>query len=328
MNRKNNFALYFAVIIVCVVAFFLLFRQRFPFGRSNTAFAVESNTEITRIIFFEKEMKLVLSKGNEDEWVIGNQIPARDEAVRFLLKVLKEMRVKSPVSSETFTEEIVSRKIEPVKVHVYEKRRLKKSFFVYRTDSNIYGNIMKMRPSSKPYVMYVPGYETDIGLYFTANWLFWQPFIVFNFMPSEIEEVVLQNYSDSSASFRVLCKDKNISLLTAGGVPAACCDTMKVRRYISYFTYIPFERWATELTAEKKEEIKSSCPLWKIGLKTREGKEVNLTIWQKLETSDGGREVIDNDRVWGKTGDVDDIFVIRYFDVDPVLKKISYFCGE
>jgi len=328
MKRRSNFAVYLAVIVVCVAAFFMLFRQRFPFGKSNTAFAVDSKTEITRIVFFEKDMKLVLSKDSEGEWIIGNRISARDEAVSFLLKVLKEMKVKSPVSSETFSEEIVQKKIEPVKVHVYEKRRLKKSFFVYRTESNTYGNIMKMRPSSKPYIVNVPGYETDIGSYFTANQLFWQPFIIFNFMPSEIEEVTLQNYTDTSASFRVLCGAENISLLTADGAPAACCDTMRVRRYISYFTYIPFERWATELTPQKKEEVKSSQPLWKIELKTKEGKTVNLTVWQKLKTADEGREVIDNDRVWGKTDDADDIFVIRYFDIDPVLKKISYFCGE
>ena len=328
MKKIGNLSVYFAIILVCAVALYLLFRQRFPFGKGNTDFAVEEKTEVTRIVFYERNMKLVLLKNNEDEWVIGNNLPARDEAVRFLIKVLKEMKVKSPVTSETFSEEIVKKKIEPVKIHVYEKRRLKKSFFVYHTDSNTYGNMMKMRPSSKPYVMFVPGYETDIGMYFTANNLFWQPFIVFNFMPSEIEEVTLQNYADTSASFRILCQDKDISLLTAEGIAASCCDTTRVKRYVSYFTYIPFERWATELTGEKKEEIKSSVPLYRIEIKTREGKNVNLTIWQKFKTLDDGKEIIDNDRVWGQTGDIDEIFVMRYFDIDPILKKISYFCGE
>ncbi|HOK26946.1 MAG TPA: hypothetical protein PLX87_10520 [Bacteroidales bacterium] len=328
MRRNNNLATYSAIILVCAAALFMLFRQRVPFGRGNTDFAVDGKTEITRVVFFEKDMKLVLSKNSENEWIAGKNVPARDEAVRFLIKVLKEMKVKSPVTSDTFTEEIVREKIEPVKVHVYERRRLRKSLFVYRTGSNMYGNIMKMRASSKPYIMFVPGYETDIGSYFTADPLFWQPFIIFNFMPSEIEEVVLQNYSDTSASFRIIHNNKNISLLTAGGIPAACCDTTKVRRYISYFTYIPFERWATELTGEKKEEIKSLVPLFRINLKTKEGQNVSLTIWQKSMTSDEGKEVVDNDRVWGKTGDIDEIFVMRYFDIDPVLKKISYFCNE
>jgi hypothetical protein len=29
--------------------------------------------------------------------------------------------------------------------------------------------------------------------------------------------------------------------------------------------------------------------------------------------------------VWGKTNNRDDVFVMRYFDLDPILKKRSYF---
>ena len=82
--------------------------------------------------------------------------------------------------------EISDKGIEPVKVKVYEKRKLIKSFLVYKTPSNSYGNIMKIREGSKPFIVYVPGYEGDIGSAFTLNELFWQPYTVFNLLPSEI----------------------------------------------------------------------------------------------------------------------------------------------
>ena len=34
--------------------------------------------------------------------------------------------------------------------------------------SNIYGNIMKMKSGSKPFIVYVPGFEGDIGSGFTT----------------------------------------------------------------------------------------------------------------------------------------------------------------
>jgi hypothetical protein len=33
----------------------------------------------------------------------------------------------------------------------------------------------------------------------------------------------------------------------------------------------------------------------------------------------------DSDRVWAKTNQRDEIFIMRYFDLDPILKKRGYF---
>ena len=96
------------------------------------------------------------------------------------------MKIKSPVSAELFKSEITEKGIEPVRVKVYENRKLIKSFLVYKTSSNSYGNIMKIRERSKPFIVYVPGYDGDIGSAFTLNELFWQPYTVFNLLPSEI----------------------------------------------------------------------------------------------------------------------------------------------
>ena len=36
----------------------------------------------------------------------------------------------------------------------------------------------------------------------------------------------------------------------------------------------------------------------------------------------------DSDRLWGKTDNSDELFIMRYFDVDPILKRRSYFFPE
>jgi hypothetical protein len=38
-----------------------------------------------------------------------------------------------------------------------------------------------------------------------------------------------------------------------------------------------------------------------------------------------GTKEIDSDRLLGKTDEKDELFVIRYFDIDPLIKKRSYF---
>jgi hypothetical protein len=38
--------------------------------------------------------------------------------------------------------------------------------------------------------------------------------------------------------------------------------------------------------------------------------------------------MIDSDRLWAMTGTGNELFVMRYIDIDPVLKKRSYFFPE
>jgi len=45
-------------------------------------------------------------------------------------------------------------------------------------------------------------------------------------------------------------------------------------------------------------------------------------LWEKSDSSAG---TTDSDRLYGKLNTMDDLFIIRYFDIDPLLKKRSYF---
>jgi hypothetical protein len=236
------------------------------------------------------------------------------------------MKIKSPVSAEIFTDEIVKKQINPVRVNIYEKRRLQKSFYVYKTGSNVYGNIMKIKTSSKPFIVYIPGYEDNIGAHFIVNELFWKPFQVFNHLPSQISSLKFENIPDSSDSFIINCNRNAVSLSGLNNVVSGW-DTLKVRRYITYYTSIQFENWAFDLPENEKKMIESGNPLYRITLKDTGGEVIILTVWEK-STIDGGVKKSDTDRVWAKTNKRDDIFVMRYFDLDPILKKRSYFFSQ
>lgn len=324
MKKRGNSVLWIIALIAGAAILLIFYRERFPFGKNNTAFAVEGKVKITKVLFYEGERKLMLSKKGK-EWLVDNKELAREEAVLALTSILRDIKVKSPVTSETFRHEIIEKKVQPVKVFVYEGRRPRKSFIVYHTDSNIHGNIMKLKPSSKPYIMYVPGFENDIGLYFTAGRHFWIPFTVFTLMPSEISAVKLENIRDTASSFSISSGNGRYLLRTPGRGIIEAADSIKIRRYVSYFNYIPFERWASELNEDEKRTIIASEPLYVITVVRSDGTPIRLTVWEKMLTADDGKKVADIDRVWAVTDENQDIFVMRYFDLDPVLKKRTYF---
>jgi hypothetical protein len=310
---------------VIVLLLFLLFRSRSPFGKNNSSFASEPVKEITKIELSNNGKKLVLEDSGEN-WMINRKSEIRKSGVMFLLRILKEIKIKSPVSADLFDTEITSKNISPVKVKVYENRRLLKTFLVYKTQSNVYGNFMKLKESSKPFVVYVPGYEGDIGSAFIVNELYWQPYIVFNLLPSEIASVSFENLSDTAASFRIFNTSHRYSLSSSGGNLKGW-DSSLVARYITYFARVPFESWDFGTADAKKNMSESDEPLYRITVITNQGRKKVLTLWALMKEKNGTKEM-DSDRLLGKTDENIEFFIMRYFDIDPLIKKRSYFFRE
>ena len=322
MMKKG--VVYTLIIISGIIVILLYGIRRSPFGRDNTSFAVKEGTDITGIDLIQGEKKVILRK-EDNEWRLNSTLEVRKSAVQFITRTLREMRIKSPVSAEMFRSEIADKKIEPVRVNVYERRRVVRSFYVYKTGANIYGNIMKIRPSSGPFIVYLPGYEDNIGSHFVVNELFWQTFDVFRLLPSQIESVELRNFIDRESSFTVRNSGEIFSVYDSNG-PVTGCDPAKVKRYISYFVNVSFESWAFDLDEEQKREILASEPLYNVVVIKADGGTIKLTVWEKWKY-ENGEKVKDSDRVWGETNDGKGVFVMRYFDLDPVIKKKSYFFG-
>jgi hypothetical protein len=317
--------IYLILVIAGFLVLFYIFREAAPSGRRDTSFAVKPGTVITRIEMYQGDKRLTLSL-DEGIWMVNKTAEARKSAVRFLTEIIEGMKVKSPVSAEMFRSEVIEKGIEPVKVGVYSKRRLLKSFFVYGSGSNSYGNIMKIKPSSKPYIVYLPGFENSIGSVFTINELYWQPFSIFHYLPGEIAAADVRYYSDAASSFKIINDRGNFTLAGDSGNLTGW-DTSNVRRYLSYFTSIPFESWAFDLTDRERDSIRSDNPFCEITITLQDSIRRTLALWEKFKKSDSIM-VMDTDRAYGQMDRMEELIIVRYFDIDPVLKRRSYFFRE
>jgi hypothetical protein len=268
-----------AVIFILII---ILFRTRSPFGKSNSEFASVPAEEITRIEFSQDGEKLSLEKSGE-KWIINGKSEARKGGINFIIRILTESKIKSPVSPEIFKSQIEDRNISPVIVRVYEERKLLKSFRVYKTISNSYGNIMKMKENSKPFIVHVPGYEVNIGSAFSLREQYWQPYTIFNLLPSEISSVRFENIQDSASSFSIAKTDGKYTL-QGDENEIRGFDPDLIIRYISYFTFIPFENWAIDMSREEIYSVLKQDPLYRITVISAEGKTTVLSLWQKMKT--------------------------------------------
>jgi hypothetical protein len=172
-------------------------------------------------------------------------------------------------------------------------------------------------------MVYVPGNDVEIGSAFNLNELFWQPYTVFNLLPSDIFSVTFENMADTGAFFRIENENQRLRLYGRSGELTGW-DTARLMRYISYFTHVPFESWAFDLSTGEKEKIKNQEPLYRISVVTAGGAKTVLTLWER-STDEQGVFKRDTDRLWGKNDDREEFLILRYTDIDPLLKKRTYF---
>ena len=185
---------------------------------------------------------------------------------------------------------------------------------------------MKIREGSKPFIVCVPGFDGDIGSAFTLNELFWKPYTVFNLLPSEIESVEFENLSDTSSSFIIRSTGHQYSLSSLNHKLNGWDSTL-VTRYLSYFAWIPFEKWDFDMSGDEMKRLESSTPLYRITVTDSGGKKTVLTLWEKMKEEEG-KITPDSDRVIGRTQNSKEYFIMRYFDIDPLLKRRAYFFRE
>jgi hypothetical protein len=134
---------------------------------------------------------------------------------------------------------------------------------------------------------------------------------------------LLENMADTGYSFRI--ENENHSFRLYGhSAELTGWDTSQLVRYISYFTHVPFESWAFDLPDDEKKKIEKQDPLYRITVTGTGGAKTALMLWER-SIDDNGVKKIDTDKLWAKKDGNEEIFIIRYTDIDPLLKKRSYF---
>ena len=253
-------------------------------------------------------------KRKKGVWLLNGKEEARKAAISFLIATLEGIEPKSPLSATTFEELSGKSPVIPVLVRVFSGKRKVRSFAVYHFNDTDYGSVLRKSSRSKPYLIYLPGYDFSAGSVFTAEEDYWRPFTIFEIMPSEIKLVAVDYPGETERSF--VLENKNGTTILHG---AAVFDSVAVKRYLSYFVNVPFESVTTGLDLTGETQIMESAPFIAITVSTNDGKKHTLRGWKRYS----GKET-DTDRLWGRL-DNGKLFVMRYFDLDPLLKKRSYF---
>lgn len=321
---------YLIIIGVLLVITFSVILLPPPFWVKDTEFAIKDTDEVTKIVLDDKNRTLTLEK-KDFEWRVNNKYPARTNAIQFFLETLSRIKIKSPVSEEKFQEDIAENEITIVNVQIFRKAKLLRKYTVFKVNTNPYGNYVRMRRNSKPFIANIPGYSGNVGVFFITHESFWQPFTVFHYYTNEIASVKVEHISNPGLSFLIIQEAQGqyelYSLPDRKKIPNF--DSVAVARYLTYFANIQFDTRIQDINPVKKDSIFCSEPRYFISLTDKQGKETSVKIFPILaenkETQSGMSKVYDLNRVYAQINERKDIVVFKYMVIDPILKDISYF---
>lgn len=313
----------FLIILLLTV---LLIRRYGGISVNSDDFAIKRTDRVTSVILETRGEHLVLKK-EASGWMVNNSHEARLSAIRSLLETLSRLSIKSTVPESLFQEEWKDDSASVIKVQIREKPGGIKSFLVYPVSTNPYGNYFKKREKGTPYIMNIPGYSGNIGSLFVTNEKFWLPHTIYSYQPSEIQMIKMLIYKNESQSF-VIYQDTpgSVQLLSLPDEkPMEDLDTIRVHRYLSYFNNLKFEQWVFDSDSVNINAILSSQPMHKLSIKEQSGDSITLITYPIINESGSDGPEIDLNRIYVRINDKKDLVIIKYVDIDPVLKDRTYF---
>ena len=151
--RNNNFLLY--LFILTTIGFSSCVEEKI----NDRDFAISNTEEISMIVMSDKSGNKIELKKDGKNWTINDNHKVWDRQINYTLEVMKDIRVKSSVSSQKMDFVIKTIATSGVKVEVYNEKKKVKSYYIGGNTSDHQGTYMIMEGSGTAYILTIPNSE-------------------------------------------------------------------------------------------------------------------------------------------------------------------------
>ena len=330
MNKR---AFLYLIIITLIIAISIIFffPQENTFKKQTRFFKIRDTSQITRIDIIKKNEIIRLTKSDIGNWEINDKYYAQQEIIHKIIGLIAKFEVQSSLSSKDnikHSNEIENNKIE---IKLFKNRRTLNEFIISRVliENNDLTIIMN---KNKPelFVIKAPGYPYSIYSVFNTNINFLRNKILINFLPTQIKQVELINFLDSSKSFFLINEGKREYEIYNIMEPELELTYNKdaVERYLGYFRNIEFEKEISD-NHQLFDSLKQSLPYMNITVIKNNFDSASFIIYHKpieeRENLLGEKITVDPDFCYLIYVNMDAVYLMKYIEIEPIIKEISYF---
>jgi len=321
----NRYRLFFLAIFIVISGILIMIVRHA--SRSLPDFGINDPASVNRISLHSKGGAIELHR-QDDSWLLNDSLQASPDMVRSFLNLMKDLEIKSPMSEEAFQSFLQDQDYQEIEVNISRKGFGSNHFLLYHTAANDYGNIVLKKNKNTPYILHLPGYPGDIGVYFNTHENDWKPNVLFSFGPGEISRISLSDHRHPERSFALL-QDQNGSyhvFHTSDNEVLSEFIEEKVIRYISYFFNIRFEEYTSAESLLERGFKAGQMPIYTIDVEDHKGAHKRVHVYQLHKNSNKGNGMLwDPDLALASINEESAPVIIKYFHLDPILKDVDYF---
>lgn len=325
---KNKIYLILVISLIALAIFFWFKQKSGTLPGELMDFAVSDTASVSQIFMADKSGKKILLKRKEGYWEVNDKYPARKDAIDILLKTLHRMEVKSPVSKASFDNVVKNLAADHTKVEVYlnESKPIKIIYIGGPTADN-YGTYMMLEKSTTPFVVHIPGFSGYLSTRFFLGESEWRDISLFRYEFSDLRSVRINHNLKPQASFEITSNGNNQFELFRGPASEEVkqFDTLKVKQYLAGYKKLSFERFITELDAQKVDSIIASPFIFEMIVSDKDNRSTRLRTFLRPAKEPTEEMPWDADRMYGQINDSKDLVIVQYFNFDPLFLEYTDF---
>jgi hypothetical protein len=299
--------------------------------KSLRDFAIEDTASIDKIFMADKSNNTILLERKSNYWTVNGDFRARRDFTNTLLETIHRVEVLEPVPEAKLDYVLRSLSVNSIKVEIYQKGKLTKTYFVGGVDQNNTGTYMLIEGSSEPFVTHIPGFTGFLTTRFNTGIYEWRDRVIVNYSYPEIAAISIE-YPDKQSFKCEKHPDNTCKLYKLPGMEAVTLfDTTAVKDFMARFKFVAFESFLNATMPTKKRDSVLSTPmLCKYTIEDIYGKTTSFKTYTrpniKKQFDDQG-ELYDFDveRLYGFINNNDDMVLMQYFIVDPLTKELDDF---
>jgi hypothetical protein len=329
MIRKYLFQIITLLVLLVAVIVVVATNSKSTIKKELRDFAIEDTAAVDKIFLADKEGHTIILERKKQLWMVNGKYEARADLIRILLETFHDMRIKEPVAKAALENVIRNLAVKSVKTEIYQNGKLTKTYYVGGPTQDSYGTFMIIEGSSTPFIIEIPGFRGYLSTRYSVYDIDWKTSRVFNLAPSDILQVIYEDYRDAQKSYIIDRTENGFKIASyPGGIELTQFDDLKLRAYVSQFRKKNFSKYIDDVPQEWQDSVKQSPAMYKLSVTTIDGQNIwykayNKPGWGRLNEF-GERLTNDPDHffMWLWNGD---FVYAQYFVFDPVVKSLQYF---
>ncbi len=341
MNKRNRIAIILVILLGSASFWLVVNHKKGTIKETLRDFAVEDTASVDKIFLADKKggSATLQRKTDGTGWIVDGKYGARVDAINTLLLTIKKVDVKEPVGKKAQDNVVKQLAADAIRCEIYQKGTLTKAYYVGSQTQDMTGTFMilmdpeTMKPSAKPFVTYIPGFEGFLSTRYFTDPKMWRGRTVFNYVPTDIQSVKLEIPANPEYGYQLDVKGNNdykVTMLT-GNKELKGIDPIAVKQFLSYFQQVDFESMDLAMSQKEIDSTLKSVPVDILTVTDTKGKVNKVTFYaRKLKHEDavdekGKKLPFDLDRMNALLGSTNDLVMVQYYVFGKMLPKADYF---